>query len=138
MSLICWNRRAFSNFNLFAQRAVEQLKSSKPQQPVSEAKNLEASPSHVLSGRGYREELYSARRFEVKKDMGVALKRLQNVMNDERIFKRCKERRYFVEPFEKRNEVSYQGRRRRFDTLVRKTITDIKELDLSRHYEDHQ
>lgn len=124
-------KRCSSKYNIFAQKAAEELNKK-----ASNANTFDNTPNHVFAGRGYREELYSARRFTVKKDLSIALKRMQRQLNQDRILQRCKERRFFTEPFEERNEVTYKGRRRRFDALVRKTINDIREIHLSRHYDE--
>ena len=125
-----------SSYNRFVQFAKEEDVVNTHQQNQDAMSKNQIAPSHVLAGRGYREELYSARIFGTKKGLAPAFKRMNQMLSNSHILQRCKQRRYFVEPYEKRNEITYKGRKRRFDELVRKTIHDIREIHLSRNYDE--
>lgn len=79
----------------------------------------------IQPGRTYREELYASRRFELSPTQAPssALRKLNNLLNDECVSKTVRARRYFVRPGLVKHAILYAGRRKRFNRIVRDTIT---------------
>ena len=81
-------------------------------------------------GRSYREELYASRRFELNpsQNPNYAFRRLQNFLQEEKIPMKVKEKRHFVRPGLVKHAIIYAGRRKKFDSMVKDTITRVVQI----------
>lgn len=90
-------------------------------------------PNFTQPGRSYREELYASRRFELNpsQNPSYAFRKLQNFLQDEKIPTKVKEKRYFVRPGLIKHAIIYAGRRKKFDSMVKRTIDRIVQVNES-------
>jgi ribosomal protein S21 len=109
-----------SNFDLKFSESVE------PVAP-SQSSQLPHQRSFIQPGRTYREELYSSRRIELTPTQATptAFRKLSQRLQEEQVLQRVKERRYFVRPGLIKHAITYAGRRKKFNQLVKSTINRI-------------
>jgi ribosomal protein S21 len=71
--------------------------------------------------------LYSSRRIELTPTQATptAFRKLSQRLQEEQVLQRVKERRYFVRPGLIKHAITYAGRRKKFNQLVKSTINRI-------------
>lgn len=86
-----------------------------------------SAQSHVQPGRSYKEELYASRRFDLNtsSNPNYAFRNLQSFLQDEKIPAKVREKRHFVRPGLVKHAVIYAGRRKKFNEIVKGTISKI-------------
>lgn len=105
----------------------EQLKSNS--EPIT--RNSEQSRTfphnYIQPGRSYKEELYASRRFDLNpsQNPNYAFRKLQTFLQDEKIPAKVKEKKHFVRPGLIKHAVIYAGRRKKFNQIVKDTISKI-------------